>query len=45
MALLIRREILSARYHRLVRIGDRAGAKAVAEELRALTDQILRGRT
>lgn len=44
MALLIRREILSARYRKLVLIGDRAGAKAVAEELRALTAQILRGR-
>lgn len=43
MALLIRREILSARYRKLVLIGDRAGAKAVAAELRALTAEILRG--
>ena len=44
MQLLIRREILSARYRRLVRIGDRAGAKAVAAELRELTAQILRAK-
>ena len=43
MALLIQREILSARYRRLVRIGDRAGAKEVQAQLRQIVAQILRG--
>ena len=44
MAHLIRLEILAARYDLLRRIGDRAGAKAVHDEMRALRLQILRGR-
>lgn len=43
MALLIQREILSARYRKLIKIGDRAGAKDVAEQLRQIVAQILRG--
>lgn len=43
MALLIELEILAARYARLIRIGDRSGAKAVADEMRAIRAQILRG--
>ena len=43
MALLIEREILAARYRRLVKIGDRAGAKEVHARLRQIIAQILRG--
>lgn len=43
MALLIQREILAARYRKLIKIGDRAGAKDVAEQLRQIVAQILRG--
>lgn len=43
MALLIQREILAARYRKLVRIGDRAGAKEVQAQLRQIIAQILRG--
>lgn len=43
MPLLIAREILAAEYARKMRIGDRAGAKAVHAELRAIVAMILRG--
>ena len=43
MPLLIKREILAARYRKLIKIGDRAGAKDVAEQLRQIVAQILRG--
>ncbi len=43
MAHLIRLEIRAARYGRLVAIGDRAGAKAVHDEMRAIRNAILRG--
>lgn len=43
MALLIQREILSARYRRLMKIGDRAGAKEVHRELCRVVCEILRG--
>ena len=43
MALLIQREILAAEYARRVRIGDRAGAKAIAAQLRQIVAQILTG--
>lgn len=43
MHLLIEREILAARYRKLIKIGDRAGAKDVAEQLRQIVAQILRG--
>ena len=43
MAHLIRLEILSARYRRLCRIGDRSGAKAVHDEMRVIRAEILRG--
>lgn len=40
---LIRREILSADYARAMRRGDRAEAKRLAEELRRIVNEILRG--
>lgn len=43
MHLLIEREILAARYRKLIKIGDRAGAKDVAAQLRQIVAQILRG--
>lgn len=43
MEALIQREILAARYRKLVKIGDRAGAKEVHEQLRRIVAQILRG--
>lgn len=43
MSLIERRNYLSKRYQRLVKIGDRAGAKDVAEQLRQIVAQILRG--
>ena len=43
MHLLIKREILAARYRKLIKIGDRAGAKDVAEQLRQIVAQILQG--
>lgn len=43
MHLLIEREILSARYRKLIKIGNRAGAKEVHARLRQIVAQILRG--
>ncbi|NGQ91474.1 hypothetical protein G5V65_11255 [Rhodobacter sp. HX-7-19] len=43
MTLKQQRDYLSKRYFRLVKIGDRAGAKEVAEQLRQIVAQILRG--
>lgn len=43
MSLIEQRNYLSKRYFRLVKIGDRAGAKEVQARLRVIIAQILRG--
>ena len=43
MTLREQRDYLSKRYFRLVKIGDRAGAKEVHARLRQIIAQILRG--
>lgn len=43
MSLNEQRNYLSKRYFRLVKIGDRAGAKEVQAQLRQIVAQILRG--
>ena len=42
---MARREILAAKHRRLVRIGDRAGAKEAAAEARQIVNAILRRKT
>ena len=43
MTLIEQRNYLSKRYFRLVKIGDRAGAKEVQASLRQIIAEIMRG--